>query len=350
MNADDLMALNEEIAAMARAGLPLDQGLAAMAREIGRGKLYRVTTAIANDLKAGRTLPEALEQQRGQVPPFYAALISAGVRTGRIGDVLATMTVYARSVANLRTILVDAIFYPVVVLGIALVLFGLLCFCILPQFDQIFREFNMRMPALTEAVLLLGRHPLQLFVLPVAGIIVALVTIRQVMRSSEGGRRIWAHWVYSLPVFGTLLRAMRLAAFTDLLAILVDYELPLPEAFRLAGDACSDPLMAATAQEVHADLSQGHPLGQVLQGRGLVPEWVAWMAGLGERRGTLGQALHQIAELYRHQVEMRAALLRSVLSPFLIIWTAGGIAVVFVFAMIMPMIMPMIKLLEALSK
>ena len=41
---------------------------------------------------------------------------------------------------------------PFVVLAFALVLFGFLCFFVLPQFDQIFRDFGMQLPALTEAV------------------------------------------------------------------------------------------------------------------------------------------------------------------------------------------------------
>src|SRR5688500_5489755 len=82
---DDLIMLNEEIAAMARAGLPLDEGLAILAKEMGGGRLQAVTGEIANDLKAGRTLPEALERRGDALPPFYAALVSAGIRSGRVG-------------------------------------------------------------------------------------------------------------------------------------------------------------------------------------------------------------------------------------------------------------------------
>src|SRR5262245_51031775 len=73
----DLIALNAGIAAMAGAGLPLDQGLAAMAREMGTGRLQRATREIAEDLRSGLTLPNALEQQAGRVPDFYPALVQA---------------------------------------------------------------------------------------------------------------------------------------------------------------------------------------------------------------------------------------------------------------------------------
>src|SRR5262245_28459079 len=77
LSPQDLITLNEEIAGMARAGLPLDQGLAALAREMGRGRLQRVTEELAADLRAGHTLPDALARQGSRVPPFYAGLVAA---------------------------------------------------------------------------------------------------------------------------------------------------------------------------------------------------------------------------------------------------------------------------------
>src|SRR5262249_52363743 len=150
----------------------------------------------------------------------------------------------------------------------------------------------------------------------------------------------------SLPIMGTLLRSARLMSFTELLAILVDHEIPLPEAFRMAGAASSDPVMAVRASEINADLHEGMPLGVALKGQGLVPEWVAWMTGLGEQRGSLGKSLHLVADLYRRQVEMRAAILRSVLPPIMILATAGMFTALFVISVMLPMI----KLLEGLSR
>src|SRR5204862_1251905 len=137
--------------------------------------------------------------------------------------------------------------------------------------------------------LAVGRHPLAYVAAPLLSTVLTLAVLRWVLRATEGGRRAWVRLVYAVPLVGTLIRAARLAAFTELLAILVDHALPLPEAFRLAGEASSDPVMAATARQVNMGLTEGHPLGVVLRGQGLVPEWVAWMAGLGEKRGSLGQ-------------------------------------------------------------
>jgi type II secretory pathway component PulF len=345
MSTDDFVALNEEIAGMARAGFPLDQGLSELAKDMSRGRLKRITTEIADELKKGRTLPEALQSQRGRIPPFYASLVNAGIRSGRLNEVLATMTVYARSLADLRATMVGALFYPAVVLAFAIALFVGCVYFILPQFVQIFNNFQMTLPALTQAVIWVAGHAL-FFVLPILVIGGGLLFYWFGSRFSVRGRLVWARFVYMIPIVGTMVRATRLASFTELLGIMVDRSVPLPEAFSLAGRASSDPIMAIAAGQVEEDLQSGISLSMALRNRHLVPELVAWMMGSGEQRGRLGESLHQLSNLYRQQAEMRVAFLRYVFPPFMIIMTAG----IFVGIFVMAMMLPMLKLLENLSK
>ncbi len=345
LSPDDLITLNEEIAAMARAGLPLDQGLAAMAHEMGSGRLQRATSEIANDLRSGMTLPEALGRQAGRVPDFYPALVSVAVRSGRVSEILATLTVYARSITDLRSTVFGAIFYPSVVLAFSFVLFGFVSWKIIPQFERIFADFGLDLPIITQIAIQIGRHPMEFVLVPPLTIVIAISLAKLSLRGTETGRRAWTRFVYSMPLVGTLVRSARLAAFSDLLAILVDHAMPLPEAFRLAGKASSDPLMASAAVYVEQDLCDGKTLGEALRTRRLVPELIAWMTGLGERRGNLSQSLHQAAQVYRRQVEMRAAMLRSVLPPFLILGTAAVLVGFFALSMFLPLI----KLLAELS-
>ncbi|MFO0930262.1 MAG: type II secretion system F family protein, partial [Gemmataceae bacterium] len=328
------------------AGLPLDQGLAALAREMGRGPLKQVTAEIAADLRAGHTLPEALQRRGDRLPPYYAGLVLAGVRTGRISEVLATLTVYARSVAEMRSTITSALLYPAMVLLFAGGLFAFLAFFILPQFTRIFADFNMMLPVMTQVAIAVGTHPLEVVVLPLVLVIAAVFLTRAALGRTAWGRIAWARFVYSLPIIGTLIRSSRLATFSELLAIMVKHQIPLPEAFRLAGSASSDPLLQTAAGKVEGDLAQGQTLAQALRERRLVPELIVWMLGLGEQRGTLGATLSQIAEVYRRQADLRAGMLRSVLPSLMIIVTAGGIVGFF----LLSIMLPLVKLLEGLSK
>jgi general secretion pathway protein F len=346
LSAEELIALNEEIAGMARAGLPLDQGLAALAREMGRGRLKDVTRQLAADLSAGYPLPEALKRQDGRLPPYYAALLSAGVRSGRIGDVLGTLTLYARSLGDFRSSIITAMIYPTVilVLGLAMALFVALT--VIPSVADLFDKLHLKLPLLTRGLLFIGENWVYTLATPAALVVAVPVLCRLVLRRSYVGRMWWARFVYAVPVVGTLIRSARLAAFTDLLGILVDQSIPLPEALQLAARACSDPLLAEGAVQVEKDLAQGMPLGEALRKDRLVPDLVVWMTRFGERQGTLGSTLHHLAQLYRRQAEVRAALLRTVVPPILILGIAGVMVVLFVIGLVSPMF----GVLDGLSK
>jgi len=346
MTADDLIALNEQIAAMARAGVPLDQGLAGLAQDMGRGRLRRVTQALAEDLRAGHPLPEALERRKGQVPPYYANLVTAGVHTGRLPEVLATLTTYARSIATTRMLVIEALSYPGIVLVIGFILFSMMSIAILPQFKTMFDEFGLTLPAMTRFILLFGEYPFELLFLPAAIFVGGLTAMWMFCRLTPWGRRAWSQFVDLVPLVGPLIRSARMAAFTDLLGMLVEYGVPLPLALQLAGSASSNPLMTARSRQVEARLAQGMGFAESFRGQRLLPAWVAWMASAGEQRGGLASALREIATVYRRQVESRSTVLRTILPPFVVIMTAGFLTGFFVSAMIFPMI----KLLEGLSK
>lgn len=337
LSAEELITLNEEIAAMARAGLPLDQGLAALARDMGRGRLRAVTRQLAQDLHSGFSLPRALARQEGRVPPFYAALLDAGVRSGRVGDVLTTLTLYARAIADFRTTVVSAVLYPAIVLALGLGLLAFVASQVLPAFVDIFHTARLRLPLITQLLILISDHVVETLVLPVVVVGVIVFATRSILRTTPQGRSLWARLVYAVPLAGDLIRSARLAAFADLLGILVDRSIPLPQSLRLAADASSDPLLTVGAEHVEKDLRQGQPLGAALKRQRLVPTVVVWMIAFGERQGTLGPTLHQVAQLYRHKAEIRAAVLRTVLPPLLILALAAFLGLVFIFGLMGPM-------------
>jgi type II secretory pathway component PulF len=345
LSAEDLITLNEQIAAMTRANLPLDQGLAALGREMGRGRLGRVTSEIADDLRAGKTLPEALQQQTGRLPAYYPALVAAGVRSGRVADVLSTLTLYARTMTDLRTNVLGSLLYPCLLFAAALGLIVLTLTSVVPKFDKIFSDFRMKLPRVTEIVITLSHVPWEYFVLPPLLLVALLFMARLVLLLSPAGRRLWARWVYAIPLVGTLLRSARLANFTELLAILVEHSVPLPEAFRLAGAAASDPLTAAASRLIEEDLRSGIPLVDSLRSRRALPEVISWLAGQGDRRGDLAQTLRRVSGIYRNQADLRSKMLRSILpSGAVVVVTVAvvGLALLALFA-------PLIALMEGLS-
>lgn len=345
LSGEDLALLNEEISALAKAGLPLDQGLASLAEEMRRGRMRTVTLNLAADLHHGLSLPEAMAKQEGSIPRYYGRVVAAGIRTGNVGEVLATLATYGRSLAEIRWSVVSAILYPTILFVISIGLMVFLCHFIMPQFESIFENFQIRLPVMTEAVLWVSRHWVWIFVVPPVSIVTFLLVWRTILMRSDAGRARWAGFVYGIPILGSLIQRARLAAFVDLLSLLVRRAVPLPEAFALAGEAAADPVMQIGSRLVIEDLKHGQALGESLAARQLMPRSAAWMIAVAERRGTLADTLANLAQMYRTSVQLRTRLIGTILPPALVLIVGVVVAVFFVFGVSAPML----SLLEGLS-
>ena len=84
---EDLIAFNDEMAALIRAGVPLDQGLRSMRHEVP-GRLGKLTTLLSERLEKGESLEHALGEMGDTVPPIYSAVVIAGLRAGRLAAAL----------------------------------------------------------------------------------------------------------------------------------------------------------------------------------------------------------------------------------------------------------------------
>ena len=100
MTLDDLIALNDEIAALVRAGVPLEAGLAADGRRHARPAWAKSPPRGPQRTARGEPLDQAIMQDAGQLPPAYRAVVQAGLRAGRLPAALEAVAASARRLAE----------------------------------------------------------------------------------------------------------------------------------------------------------------------------------------------------------------------------------------------------------
>src|SRR3954470_23074472 len=96
---DQLIALNDEIAALARAGIPLERGLLQAGTDLP-GRLGAIARVLGARLGRGEGLTQALEAEREQIPPVYRAVVQAGLRAGRLPTALEGLASFLRGLAE----------------------------------------------------------------------------------------------------------------------------------------------------------------------------------------------------------------------------------------------------------
>jgi general secretion pathway protein F len=343
---DELVALNDEIAALVRAGVPLESGLVGLGADLP-GRLGRIVASLGQRMSRGQSLVQALAEERPQIPRLYAAVVEAGVRSGRLAAALEGLAVTARQMIELRALAGAALIYPLIVLGLAYLLWIGFVLWVAPVVEPGYRSFEapsadwIQRFAETGATIRYWGPVLPLAVFGALGLWWRRSGRAATVESKAAGRSFG--WI---PGAGQLLVWSQAATFADVLALLIDQQVPLDQAVVLAAEASGSRALAAEAERLATAVRQGAPLGDCLGAAPGFPPFLAWLIQTGQERGILSQVLRHAAETYRERARQSADATRLLLPMLLTVGIAGGTVVVYALLIFWPWI----SLLKSLSK
>ena len=336
---EQLAALNAELAALARAGIPLDRGLAQLGKEMP-GPLGGVAQSLAQHVERGASLAEALTASGGQLPPGYRALVEAGLYSGRFMRGVELLAESLRRLAEVRRVAVAALVYLICVVALATACgAAIVGYCV----PSIARTID-RTPAPVSHFLETYGAALQLLILGAGAVTLALLIGWSVW--SGKARALSAQGLGAVPGFRSLWRSLQSAQFCELMALLVQNEVPLHRAVQLAADTLGDRRTAAAAADLGARLERGEGMRVEAARQAGFPPFVTWLLAMGRSPASLARVLHQSAESHRIKAIAQAAWLRRWL-PLAIVGGLGGLAVC-LYAMLL--LVPYAEMLRLLAR
>jgi general secretion pathway protein F len=335
----DAERLAQHVADLSGAGLPLAGGLRAAAAESSSRQLSAMLCSIADGIEQGRSLEHVLESPGGWVPRHVSGLIRAAARTGQLGEALDTLLDQQRAAAEMRRTVIASLTYPTLVLLFALAVCVVMSVVVVAPFREMFDTFDLELPELTQLVIWWSDQGLK----AALGVFAAAVLLGFVARIFLGAAR-WREVVSGVPLVGPLWHWPGVSQWAQLLGVLVKQGVALPEALQLTANGLSDANVSRISQMLAADVAAGRPLSGALNAMNRLPASVTPFVRWGENTGRLPEALEAASELFLRQVQMRAAVVKSILPPlvFLVIWAM-------VFFLALALFLPLVELVQGLS-
>src|SRR5437762_1394869 len=135
-----LMIFTRQLATLIDAGLPLLRGLTVLAKQEKDPVLQRTIHQLADAVQSGSTFSESMAQHPLIFNKLYINMVKAGELGGVLELVLNRLAEFQEKAQKLKNKVTTAMFYPIIVLFIAVVIVGFLLTFIVPKFEQIFKD------------------------------------------------------------------------------------------------------------------------------------------------------------------------------------------------------------------
>ena len=315
----DVAIFSRQIATMMASGVPMVQSFDIIADGQKNVRFKNMLVDVKQNIEGGAALHEALGKYPVEFDELYRNLVHAGESAGVLDTVLDTVATYKERMEGIKSKIKKALFYPVMVLVVAMLVSMILLLFVVPVFQQTFKDAGAELPAPTQIVISASQF-MQSYWYVVIGVIVgSIVALVMAKNRSPAVAHFLDRVMLRLPVIGNILRQSAIARFARTLGVTFRAGVPLVEAMEAVAGATGSIVYGDAVRQMRDDVAVGHQLQLAMRQTGLFPNMVVQMTAIGEESGALDNMLFKVAEFYEEEVSNAVDTLSTLLEPIIMV-------------------------------
>ena len=338
----EVCALLSQLATLLQAAVPLKNSLQILLQHCTNIALNAWLRQLLKDIESGLAFSQALEKQTVEKQNQYLTyqdrqLIKVGEMTGKLPTVCHEIAQHKQQALALQRKIRKILLYPLLVLGISLILTALLLLFIVPQFAAMYDNSSAQLPTFTQVLLTLSQGLQDYWLHLLICITLTILFIRARLKYSPWFNRQKIRLINAMPVLNRIVQLSRLVGFSRSLFLMLQAGVPLNQAlqsflpqnpsWQRSPNVQGDWLLIEEVQSILHWLQQGYAFSASVSGH-IFPLAAQQMLQVGEQSGQLPKMLQFIANDHQQQLDYQIDLLSQMLEPLLMVIIGGLIGLI----------------------
>lgn len=311
---NEVLVFTRELAVMLKAGISVDIALNNLAAARGSGSFPVVLREVADAVKNGHTLADALVRHADVFPGFYVGLVGAGEAGGNLPAILHRIAATLQNMQRLREQVHSALVYPLIVLIMVGLSFVVIMVWVIPEFRPVLETQGTAVPLSAKVVLALSDMTIRWGWLMGLTLLLAAIAAKGLL-AGEKVKDLRDRQLVALPIVGEIVRQVEAARFCRTLGVLITSGMPLLDAIGVAGRAVENRVLARLFRSTGDPVSRGESLAAALEYCGTVPALTVQLVRVGEESGRLPEMLQLSAEDAEEKAQKTIHRLVTALAP-----------------------------------
>ncbi|WP_017912309.1 type II secretion system F family protein [Xanthomonas sp. SHU 166] len=335
----DIAFFSRQMATMMKSGVPIVGSLEIIASGHKNPRMKKMVDQIRTDIEGGSSLYEAISKHPVQFDELYRNLVKAGEGAGVLETVLETVASYKENIEALKGKIKKALFYPAMVMAVALIVSSILLIWVVPQFEDVFKGFGAELPAFTQMIVAASGFMVSYWWLLLLILIVSIGGFIFAYKRSPAMQHGMDRLVLKVPIIGQIMHNSSVARFSRTLAVTFRAGVPLVEALDIVAGATGNSVYEKAVLRMRDDVAVGYPVNMAMKQTNLFPHMVIQMTAIGEEAGALDAMLFKVAEYFEQEVNNAVDALSSLIEPLIMVFIGTIVG-----GMVIGMYLPIFKL------
>ena len=311
----DVIVFSRQLATLIRSGISLLPALEILGGQVTSSRGFKkILGSIVDDLRSGGSFVQSISKHPTAFSEIYCRTITVGEQTGNMELVLIRMADYMEKQGALAKKIGGALRYPMIVMGVGLVVCVLLMTVVMPQLMDMFTSMNVELPITTKILIgtsnFLTTYPLYLFIAVVVLVALAIWLVKQ-----PTGRRLLDRVRLFAPLIGAPTLMGELGRFSRTMSVLIEAGLTLQEIMELVPQSSSNSVVRDALNQVNAGLVLGEGLAGPMSHIDIFPPLLVQMVSVGEESNTLDFTMGVVADFFETTAEEKTEAMVGMISP-----------------------------------
>ncbi|WP_372718726.1 type II secretion system F family protein [Immundisolibacter sp.] len=335
VSASDISYFTRQLATMLEAGVPMVSSFDIIGRGHDNPAMTELLMSIKGQVEGGLSLHEALAMHPRHFNELYVNLVAAAEQAGILDTVLAKLSTYLEKTEALKRKIRSAMFYPAATIAVGFIVTTILLVFVIPQFEDLFKDFGADLPALTRMVVDLSEWFREWWWIALFTVVGGVIGAAQAHRRSVRFRDFLDGLVLRVPLIGDIVRKGTVARFARTLSTMFAAGVPLVEAMESVARASGNAVYEKGIRHIRDEVATGGSLNVAMENSHLFAHMVTQMVAIGEESGSVDHMLAKVADFYEDEVDQMVSRMTSLMEP-LIMAVLGVIVGGLVVAMYLP--------------
>jgi type IV pilus assembly protein PilC len=335
----DIAIFSRQIATMMQSGVPMVQSFEIIAGGQKNPRMKDLLMAVKADIEGGSSLSESLAKHPLYFDDLYVNLVKAGEGAGVLDVVLHTIASYKENIETIKGKIKKALFYPAMVIAVAVMVSAVLLVFVVPSFRNVFTSFGADLPAFTLFILACSDFVIAYWWMIIGGAIAAVFAFFAAKKRSRAFNHFLDRMILKVPIIGQIMHNSAIARFARTLAVTFKAGVPLVEALDTVGGATGNIVYEDAVKRIREDVAVGYQVNLAMKQVNLFPNMVVQMVAIGEEAGALDTMLYKVAEFYEQEVNNAVDTLSTLIEPMVMLVIGGLVG-----SMVIGMYLPIFKL------
>lgn len=309
----ELIIFTTRLSTLIKAGLTLLHALKLLKKEEKKPYWIAVFDRLIYDLTQGDSFAKALSIYPQVFPTIYYEMIAMCELTGHFELGLNQLALQLTAQNELKKRIQKSLRYPLFLFCMTLLACFLILLFVLPQFSNLYANFDAKLPKITSIFIYLSNQLQQNF-LHLILISLCILSLFWIIKHKYSAQ--WELTIFKLPFIGVILKTGFLASFFKTLALTQSHQIALSKALQISRKTLNSHQFQSAIFNIQQEIERGLSLSLALKKSNLFPDLCIQLIQIGEETGDLATQLHELAQYYKIQNEEKSEVFSKALEPF----------------------------------